>query len=120
MFLDHTHTHITYGMTPLERGSVSRRDLYLTTHNTHNRQTAIPPVGFESAIPASEWPQTHAAHRGANGIGQLLFCDPKNAIEVQRKGKLILYCCSDLSKSYLYWQYMNIAVLFTRVKPERK
>ena len=23
------------------------RDLYLTTHNTHNRQTSMPPVGFE-------------------------------------------------------------------------
>jgi hypothetical protein len=26
-------------------------DLYLTTHNTHDRQTSMPPAGFEPAIP---------------------------------------------------------------------
>ena len=34
-----------------------------------NRQTSIPPAGFEPAIPASERPQTHALDRAANGIG---------------------------------------------------
>jgi len=34
----HTHTH-TLSRTPLDKGSVRSRDLYLTTHNTHNRQT---------------------------------------------------------------------------------
>jgi hypothetical protein len=28
----------------------------------------MPPAGFEPAIPASEWPQTHALDRGATGI----------------------------------------------------
>ena len=28
----------------------------LTTHNTHNRQTSMPPVGFEPKISAGEWP----------------------------------------------------------------
>ena len=32
--------------------------LYLTTHNTDNRQTSMPPAGFGPAIPASERPQT--------------------------------------------------------------
>jgi hypothetical protein len=40
-----------------------RRDLYLTTHNTHNRQTSMPPVGFETTILAGERPQTHALDR---------------------------------------------------------
>jgi hypothetical protein len=31
-------------------------DLYLTTHNTHNRKTSIPPVGFETIIAAGERP----------------------------------------------------------------
>jgi len=30
-----------------------------TTQSTHNRQTFMPPVGFESTVPASERPQTH-------------------------------------------------------------
>jgi hypothetical protein len=38
--------------------TAERRDLYLTTHNTHNRQTSMSPAGFEAAIPASERPQT--------------------------------------------------------------
>jgi hypothetical protein len=29
----------------------------------------MPPVGFEPAIPASEWPQTHALDRAAVRIG---------------------------------------------------
>ena len=41
-----------------------------TTHNTHNRQTSMPLVGFEPAIPARERPQTHALDDAANGIGQ--------------------------------------------------
>jgi len=31
-------------------------DLYLTTHNTHNRQTSMSPVGFEPTISAGERP----------------------------------------------------------------
>ena len=39
-FLDHTQRRATVGRTPLEEWSIRRRDLYLTTHNTHNRQTS--------------------------------------------------------------------------------
>ena len=42
MFLDHTQRHTTVGRTPLDEWSARRRDLYLTTHNTHNRETSIP------------------------------------------------------------------------------
>jgi hypothetical protein len=34
--------HTTVGRTPLDEWSARRRDLYLTTHNTHNRQTSMP------------------------------------------------------------------------------
>jgi hypothetical protein len=61
--------HTTVGRTPLEEGPARSRDLYLTTHNTHNRQTSMPPAGFEPAIPASERPQTHAVVSAATGIG---------------------------------------------------
>ena len=45
-FLDHTQRRNKVGRTPLDEWSARRRDLYLTIHNTHNRQTSIPPVGF--------------------------------------------------------------------------
>jgi hypothetical protein len=61
--------HTTLGRTPLDEGPARRRDLYLTTHNTHNRQTSMTPVGFEPAIPVSERPQTHALDRAATAIG---------------------------------------------------
>jgi hypothetical protein len=61
--------HTTFGRTPLDGGPARRRDLYLTTHNTHKRQTSMPPVGFESTILVSERPQTHALDRTATGIG---------------------------------------------------
>ena len=38
MFLDHTQRRSTVGRTPLDEWSARRRDLYLTTHDTHNRQ----------------------------------------------------------------------------------
>jgi len=36
-FLDHTQRRITVGRTALDEWSARRRDLYLTTHDTHNR-----------------------------------------------------------------------------------
>ena len=55
-----THRHTTLDMTPLYQGSARRRYLYL--HNTKcSQQTDIHgPVGFEPAIPGSDWPQTYA------------------------------------------------------------
>ena len=70
-FLDHTQRRITVGRTPLDEWSARRRDLYLTKHNTHNRQTSMPPVGFEPTISAAERPQTYALDRAAIGICQL-------------------------------------------------
>jgi hypothetical protein len=61
--------HTTLERTPLDEGPARRRDLYLTTHNTHNRQTSMPPVGVEPTILVSERPQTHALDRMATGIG---------------------------------------------------
>ena len=49
-----------------------RRDLYLTTHNTQNRQTSIPPLGFEPTISAGERPNIYALDRAATGTGVLL------------------------------------------------
>ena len=43
----------TLGMTLLDGWLARLRHLYLRTHNTH-KETSMPPVGFESAIPASK------------------------------------------------------------------
>jgi hypothetical protein len=42
MFLNHTQRRSTVGGTPLDERSARRRDLYLTTHDTHNRQISMP------------------------------------------------------------------------------
>jgi hypothetical protein len=63
MFLAHTQRRTTVGRTPLDEWSALRRDLYLTTHNTHNKHPC-PPVGFEPAISTRERPQIYALERG--------------------------------------------------------
>jgi len=42
-----TLRYTTLGRTPLDESWARRRDLYLTTHNIHKRQTSMPPAGFE-------------------------------------------------------------------------
>jgi len=53
----------TVGRTPLDEWSARRRDLYLATYNTHDRQTSMPLAGSEPTIPASKRPQTHTLDR---------------------------------------------------------
>ena len=67
--------HSTLGRTPLGGWSAPRRDLYLTTHNIHERQTSVPPPGGIRTrnAPTSQRPQTHALDRLATGAGTL--CD---------------------------------------------
>jgi len=55
-FLDHTQWRSTVGKIPLGKWSARRRDLYLTTHNTHNRNTTMILVGFKPTISAVERP----------------------------------------------------------------
>jgi hypothetical protein len=72
-FLDHTHWRPTVGRTRLDEWSARRRDLYQTTYNTHNRQTSMPPVGFEPPISAGGRPQTYAVDRAGTGTGELYW-----------------------------------------------
>ena len=51
-FLEHIQRRTTVDRTRLDEWSARRRDLYITTHNNHNRQTSMPPVGFEPTISA--------------------------------------------------------------------
>ena len=68
-FLDHKQRRTAVYRTPLEEWSARRRDLYLTTHNTHNRQISLPPAGFEPTISVGKRPQTDALDCTVTGIG---------------------------------------------------
>ena len=63
----HTDT-TTFIRTPLDQWSARRRDLYLTSHNTHKRQISVLQTGFENAIPANEWPPTYALNGASSSI----------------------------------------------------
>jgi len=62
-FLDHTQRSTTVGRTPSDEWLARRRDLYLTKHNTHNRQTSTPPAGFEPTFSADERPLGQAVYK---------------------------------------------------------
>jgi len=70
-FLDHTQRRTTVDRTPLDEWSDRCRDLYLTTHNTHSRNTFMPPVGFELTISAGERSQT--VDRTTTGTGYSFY-----------------------------------------------
>jgi len=47
--------------------------LYLTTHDTHNRQISMPPAGFEPTVSADERRHTYALDRAATGTGVIIY-----------------------------------------------
>jgi len=109
-FLDHIQRRTTVGRTPLDEWSARRRDLYLTTHNTHNRQTSLPPVGFEPTIPASERPQTYALDGTVTGTGRTVVHSSLKMIQffVQVAYEFSFYCnClgSDSSRKRFHLLY---------------
>jgi hypothetical protein len=67
-----TLRHTALGSTSLDDWWACRRDLHLTTHNTHTRQTSMPPAGFKPTIRTSERPQTHVLNRAVTAIGTSL------------------------------------------------
>jgi hypothetical protein len=84
-FLDQIQRHTTVGRTPLDEWSARRRDLYLTTHNTHKRQTYMPPGGIrthnpskraaadQSLRPRGQWDRLmKLVYNGKNGLQAML------------------------------------------------
>jgi len=67
-FLYHTQRRITVGRTPLDEWSARRRDLYLTTHNTHNRHPCFRWESNPQSQQASGCGPT-ALDRAATGTG---------------------------------------------------
>jgi len=85
-----TLRHTTLGRTHVYVWSVRRRDLYLTTHNTHKSKISTPPAGFEPAIPGCVRPQTHTLDRAATGISSENHIGRINNMCVWRKYKILL------------------------------
>ena len=72
MFLDHTQRRSTFGRTPLDEWSARRRDLYLTTHDTHNRQISMP----RCLWPLACWDLGFKSHRvhGCLSVVSVVCC----------------------------------------------
>jgi len=70
-------THSPKSRTPLDEGSAGRRDLYLTTHKTHIRQTSITTAGFKPVLLAREQPQTNVLDGATTGMGCTLYAISK-------------------------------------------
>ena len=64
----HSFRHITLDRS-LWTSDQPDADTSTRQSKTLKRQTSMPPVGFEPAIPGKERPQTHALDRAATGIG---------------------------------------------------
>jgi hypothetical protein len=100
IFRDFTITlfrYTTLGRTPLDEGPARRRDLYLTTHNTHKGQASMPQVEFEPTILVSERTQTHALDRAVTGIGSQVpyyvkFQNHTSVVSTTPEKYVLLYC----------------------------
>jgi hypothetical protein len=55
--------HTTLSRTPLDERKARRGDLYLTTHNTHKRQTSMPWGDSNPQSQQAKGPQTHVLYR---------------------------------------------------------
>ena len=66
-FRVHTQRWITVGRTPLREWSARRRGLYLTTHNSQNRQTSLQTAGLETTVSEGDRPQPHALYHADTG-----------------------------------------------------
>jgi len=114
--MTHTHTH-GLGRNPLDEGSACRRDLYLTTHNTHNRQTSMSPAGFELTFPAIEWSQTYSLDSAAAGIGWKCLMGRKQVGETSSESWLngVTSAMSQPSVLILPQQLLIIAITQIRI-----
>ena len=91
-----SHPNFTIGRDPLDEWSARRIDHYLTTHNTHKRQSSMSPVGFETTNPASVRSQTHELRQSSHWDRRLYLQSEPNKLLFfiwRRKQKLISKSC---------------------------
>jgi len=73
-FLDHPQRRTTVYRTPLDERSARRRDLYLATHETHNRQTSMPPGDIRTySLSKRDAPELRLRRRGHRDLHLVLF-----------------------------------------------
>jgi len=105
-FLDHTQRRTTFHRIPMDEWSARRRDLYLTTHNTHCRHISMPSMGFEPIISAGERPKNNALDRAATGIGSCLSYGQKLNICFGRAAR-----GEDFGKWRVTWDVANSTIM---------
>ena len=103
MFLDHTQRRSTVGRTPLDEWSARRRDLYLTTHDTHNRQISMlrwdsnPRSQQASGLrPLTCWDLGFESHRGHGylSVVSVVCCQVEvSATSIIHPGESYRLCC---------------------------
>jgi hypothetical protein len=103
-FLGHTQRHTTVGSTPLDEWSARRSDLYMTTHNTHNRRTYMSSVGFEPTISAGDRPQAYALDRTATTRAATTH----TGIKSQNRSRLLHL---HPFKFFIYWYSYHLVML---------
>jgi len=74
-------------------------------HDIHRRKTAMPPVGFEPTIPASEWPQTHTLFRADTGIGFIVEQFSNFSPETRGTGVCLRCFFESRFRRHLSWQW---------------
>ena len=73
--------HTTLGRTPMDEWPARCRDLYLTTHNTHKRQTSMLPTGFE--------PSSATSKRSSNVMSRLRAVRPVNRSSILSRSRYL-------------------------------
>jgi hypothetical protein len=107
-----TLRHTTVSRTSLDEWSARRTDLYLTTHNTHDRQQSMLPVGFEPAVPISERPQPHTLHRAATGIDTTNIGSCKLLPHVTQAYLAVVFWSKHVARACNEWHITCVCVLW--------
>ena len=122
-FLDHTQPHTTVGRTPLDEWSVRRRDLYLTTHNTHNRQTSMSPGGIRThdlsrraAVDLRLRPRGHWDRRFIPSLGQKIILPSNNfyVTDWKKQNLEVIKLCTLTSFFFSPTIFEKLAVIWLR------
>jgi len=95
-----TLRHTTLDRTSPGEWPARRTDLYLTTHNTHNRPVTTLSGGFIPTIPASDRQQKHALDRASIGFGSA-------------KSFLLPWCNSPSGPRFPYYRGYMITLRYT-------
>ena len=70
--------HMKISRIPLDHWSTQLKDLYLTTHNTHNRQISILLAEIQPTVPPNQKPQSHFLDCAASGVENVMGKRVKN------------------------------------------